>query len=78
MKRLALAFFSSLFLLTACPSTGIVCMPGTTQCGQGCADLHFDNRNCGACGNACGANQACIGAMCSCAATVARRKEGAQ
>ncbi|MFT3840360.1 MAG: hypothetical protein QM723_25450 [Myxococcaceae bacterium] len=66
MKRLALIALPSLFFFTACPSTGIVCMPGTTQCGQGCADLHFDNRNCGACGNACGTNQACVGALCTC------------
>lgn len=46
-------------LLTGCPETGIVCRAGTTRCGQGCADLKADGRNCGACGVACQTGQVC-------------------
>ena len=66
MIRLALLIAAPLLLLAGCQTFGITCQPGTTQCGQGCADLRFDNRNCGACGNGCAANQACIAGLCQC------------
>ncbi len=66
MKRLFL--LAPLLSLTACPPTGVVCQSGTARCGEGCADFHFDARNCGACGNACATGQSCIDSVCVCSA----------
>jgi Stigma-specific protein, Stig1 len=52
--------------LTGCPETGIVCRNDTTRCGQGCADLKSDQRNCGACGVACQTSQVCQDSACIC------------
>lgn len=46
--------------LTGCPDTGIVCLTGTVRCGSSCVDPSADKRNCGACGQACGTDQACV------------------
>jgi hypothetical protein len=37
------------------PDSAIVCDPGTTPCGQTCANLMTDPQNCGKCGRVCGA-----------------------
>ncbi len=37
---------------------------GTVACGSACVDLSSDNSNCGSCGNACGATQACYAGAC--------------
>ena len=37
------------------------CPTGLTNCGGICADLDFDNANCGACGVVCDANYSCQG-----------------
>lgn len=63
MKRLGLL---CVFLLTACPDTGVVCRAGTDRCGNGCADLQTDSRNCGACGQACLGTQVCVAGGCQC------------
>jgi hypothetical protein len=52
--------------LSACPPTGVVCRPGTGRCGMGCADFSSDNRNCGACGQACAQGQVCVEGGCRC------------
>ena len=38
------------------------CLPDS-ECDP-CPDLQTDSRNCGGCGNACGANEACISGLC--------------
>jgi len=53
-------------LLSGCPQQGIVCRTGTERCGEGCADLTSDERNCGGCGIACTANQVCTSGSCAC------------
>jgi hypothetical protein len=53
-------------LLAGCPTTGIVCQPGTNQCGNGCADFSSDSRNCGACGQACFGTEVCVSGTCQC------------
>lgn len=53
-------------LLTGCPTTGVVCQPGTERCGDGCADFKSDSRNCGGCGLACQPNQVCQDSACTC------------
>lgn len=52
--------------LVACNPTTVVCRAGTERCGAGCADFTSDNRNCGACGQACAVGQACVMGACSC------------
>lgn len=66
MKRLALIPVLSLLVLSGCPSTGIVCMAGTSRCGNGCADYQTDPRNCGGCGQACVNTQLCSNGACLC------------
>lgn len=55
-------------VLSGCPQQGVVCQAGTDKCNGGCADFSADVRNCGACGNACGAGQECRAGACACAA----------
>lgn len=43
------------------------CPPGTEACGEACVDTRADSANCGACGRACPAGQACVAATCRCA-----------
>lgn len=40
-----------------------VCGPGRTQCTT-CTDLETDNQNCGACGNVCANDVACVDGLC--------------
>jgi hypothetical protein len=53
-----------LVLLTGCPATGIVCNEGTIGCNAGCVDPAVDKRNCGGCGQSCGADQECVASTC--------------
>lgn len=66
MRLILVVHVLSLLLFTACPSTGIVCMAGTSRCGNGCADYQIDNRNCGGCGQACLGSQQCTNGACLC------------
>lgn len=45
-----------------------VCGEGSTNCGDGCADLTTSNANCGMCGNACAGGETCVtaGGMTAC------------
>ncbi len=54
-----------LMALAGCGSDDLVCGPGQVVCGEVCTDLTADGANCGACGTACGAGEAC--SMGSCA-----------
>jgi hypothetical protein len=47
----------------ALPDGGLLGLPGQC-CSKSCTDLHFDALNCGACGRACGTNEACIAGVC--------------
>jgi len=66
MKQLTVVSLFASVLLMACPPTGVVCKPGTAPCGNGCIDPSADRRNCGACGNTCGAEQDCLASKCEC------------
>ena len=37
----------------------MTCAAGLTACGMACRDLQTDRLNCGACGRACAAGEAC-------------------
>jgi hypothetical protein len=39
---------------------------GATNCSGACANTMFDPANCGMCGHACAAGQACFRGMCAC------------
>jgi hypothetical protein len=41
------------------------CSAGLTMCAAGCTDLGSSLNNCGACGMACGAGQACMAGVCA-------------
>jgi hypothetical protein len=45
---------------------GLACPMGTTACGGPCRNLQTDVANCGACGAACAAGQACNAGVCGC------------
>jgi hypothetical protein len=45
------------------------CEHGETLCGNTCADLFSDKKNCGVCGRACGAREICVNARCGPACT---------
>ncbi len=42
-----------------------MCSGNYASCNGSCVSLQFDVRNCGGCGNACGAGEACIGGSCA-------------
>jgi hypothetical protein len=62
------------FVLAACsstppPSNGdsgtpVVCDGGLRACGGSCSDVALDSQNCGECGHACAAGEACAGGVC--------------
>ncbi len=54
----------ALALATACTKER-TCPQGETLCGDRCTSLDIDARNCGACGNACGAFQECDAGACA-------------
>lgn len=65
MKRsqlLGIAAVVGIVTLAGCG--GDDCLSGSTKCGNTCVVLAEDNLNCGACGNVCGAGQACSAGAC--------------
>src|SRR5690606_24006820 len=40
------------------------CAGGAELCGGACVDVSSDRNNCGACGTACGAAEACVDGVC--------------
>ena len=48
---------------------GGTCSPGRTDCGRTCVLLDTNPAHCGACGNACGADETCASGMCRAAMT---------
>ena len=53
-----------------------LCGPGTTLCGGVCLSTNSDNKNCGACGNACKAGQVCAAGKCALACPSGQQKCG--
>ncbi len=41
------------------------CAQGALECGAVCVDSESDERHCGACDNACGASELCLGGVCA-------------
>ena len=68
LSPLALALVMA--LLSGC-NKDLVCPVGEVDCGGRCVSLLSDAANCGACGTACGALEACSAGTCDCAAGVA-------
>lgn len=60
MKTTLLVLLPAALLLSACPTTGVVCKPGTVPCGTGCVDPTSDRRHCGGCGLACSTGEDCV------------------
>jgi hypothetical protein len=67
MMRAALAALL-LVSLPAC-NRDLVCAADQQECGDQCVSVEVDARNCGACGAACGAGEACVAGQCVCPAT---------
>ena len=63
MKRM-FPLLAALFALTACSSKELICAADQHVCANACASLQSDARNCGACGNVCGAAQGCSAGAC--------------
>jgi hypothetical protein len=54
-------------LAAGCAETGtdvVTCDPGLLSCAGACVDPQTDHENCGRCGRACTASQACVGGAC--------------
>jgi len=54
-------------LMAGCPAQGVDCGELLTGCGGTCVDASSDDRNCGACGNACAQAEVCVAGSCQCA-----------
>ncbi len=67
MKRtlLTLHLAAALAAVTACSSSKeLTCAADQHVCANACVSLQSDAKNCGACGNACGAGQGCSAGAC--------------
>ncbi len=62
IRTLATLLSTLLFSISACSSDE--CPSGTTDCNGTCVALSSDVNNCGACGNACGADEVCALGTC--------------
>lgn len=51
-------------MLPSCVVVSTRCEPGYSDCGEYCADLRNDPRDCGACGASCYAGDACVDGRC--------------
>lgn len=51
-------------LFSSCVVRGPVCPAGQTNCGDYCADLYYDDLDCGACGAACRVGDFCSQGYC--------------
>src|SRR4051812_23750019 len=45
--------------------TGVSCTGGKQECSGACVDVQSSAENCGTCGHACAAGQACAGGVCA-------------
>ncbi|HXU73912.1 MAG TPA: MXAN_6577-like cysteine-rich protein [Polyangia bacterium] len=55
------------FFVAGCPNgAGLTCPNGQTFCGGQCIFVNNDPANCGACGNTCPGQLACIAGSCGC------------
>ncbi len=73
-RRFAVALAACSLLAAACSSkkSSSDCKGGAIACGDVCVDPSSDNRNCGACGNACEAGTACSNGVCEVSCAVAQ------
>jgi hypothetical protein len=71
-RRTAVALVLCTALLVACNPKNPPCAGTEKICGSSCVDTTSDNRNCGACGVACGAGESCQSSKCECRPTFKR------
>lgn len=67
LQRIVVAVGFGLGLSSACAGSSIVgaeCRSDLSLCGGMCVDLSSDPLHCGACDNACGSDQVCVGGEC--------------
>jgi hypothetical protein len=64
MNRRLLALLTTLALAAAGCNSDKICPSDQRLCGGACVSLQSDPQNCGACGRACGAGQACSSGAC--------------
>lgn len=62
-KRLLLPILC--LLSSACDDEDLVCPSGEVECGGACVSILSNAAHCGACGNACGAEDACVAGSCA-------------
>jgi hypothetical protein len=46
-------------------SCSLICNSGYSLCSGRCVDTATDKQNCGACGNGCMGNRACVAGVCA-------------
>lgn len=65
-RPLLLSMLFAVALQTGCSDPAEVqCMPGWSLCAATCTDLLSDSQNCGACDNACAADESCVSGACA-------------
>jgi hypothetical protein len=64
LNPLPLTLLLASLLLAGC-NEEIVCAAGEAECGGRCVSTLSDPAHCGACGSACGADDACVGGVCA-------------